>query len=166
MSGKKRLRNIANGLCGAFASRNNDLGGDWAIGKLRSLAGQCNRTTVVIDLLTSSMQPSSCEFTPVLARYQRLVAELANVSHVPLGDLTVACITLDFMPAPWPRASYCKPHWGDQFTLTVTIDADGRAAAIERHAGYCRPHDPAPAAPMAEAADARILSQFLDAHRR
>ena len=35
-----RLTNIANGLCGSFVSRNNDVEGYWAIGKLRLLAGQ------------------------------------------------------------------------------------------------------------------------------
>lgn len=137
-----QLTNIASGLCGAFASRNNDLEGYWAIGKLRSLAGQYGRTTVSLDLLTSSIHPSSSEFAPVFARYRRLLAKLAGASRIRLEEITAAHITLDFAPPPWPRISYYKPQWGDQFTLTVTINADGRAAGIVRHAGYCRSHDP------------------------
>lgn len=138
-----QLTNMASGLCGSFASRNNDLDAYWTIGKLRSMAEKYGRTMVSLDLLTSSMQPSSCEFAPVLARYCRLLAKLADLSRIQLEEITAARITVDFAPPPWPRASYYKPQWGDQFILTVTIDADGRAAGIVRHAGYCRPHDPA-----------------------
>lgn len=137
------LTNIASGLCGSFASRNNDLDGYWSIGKLRSLAKRHGRTAVLLDVLTSSIQPSSAEFALVLARYCRLLAKLADLSGIQLEEITTARITLDFAPPPWPRISYYKPQWGDQFTLTVTINADSRAAGIVHHAGYCRPHDPA-----------------------
>jgi hypothetical protein len=143
MSRRARLTNIASGLCNSFASRNNDLDGYWSIGKLRLLAEQCGRPAVSIDLLTSSMQPYSSEFAPVLARYRRLLEKLAYLSRVRLEEITAAHITLDFAPPPWPRISYYKPHWGEQFILAVTINAEGRAAGIMRHAGYCRPHDPA-----------------------
>jgi len=140
MPAKKRLTNIANGLCGSFISRNNDLNGYWAIGKLRSLADQHRQTTVVLDLLTSSAQPSSAQCSDVFERYCRLLATLAERSRIPFADITVARIVLDFAPPPWPRASYYKLQWGDQFTVTVTIEANGRAVGIAREAGYCRPH--------------------------
>jgi hypothetical protein len=143
MPAKKRLTNIANGLCGSFISRNNDLDGHWAIGKLRSLADQHRQTTVVLDLLTLSAQPASAQCSDVFERYCRLLATLAQRSRIPFADITVARIALDFAPLPWPRASYYKLQWGDQFTVTVTIEAKGRAAGIARHAGYCRPHDAA-----------------------
>jgi len=143
MPAKKRLTNIANGLCGSFISRNNDLDGHWAIGKLRSLADQDGQTTVVLDLLTSSTQPSSAQCSDVFERYCRLLATLAECSRIPFADITVARIALDFAPPPWPRASYYKLQWGDQFTVTVTIEADGRAMGMARDTGYCRPHDAA-----------------------
>jgi hypothetical protein len=143
MPGRARLKNIAASLCNSFASRNNDLDGYWSIGKLRLLAEQYGGPTVSLDLLTSSMQPSSSEFAPVLARYRSFLEKLAYLSRIRLGEITAASITLDFAPPPWPRVRYYKPHWGEQFVLTVTINADGRAAGIMRHAGYCRPHDPA-----------------------
>jgi hypothetical protein len=62
-----RLTNIASGLCGSFTSRTNDLDGYWSIGKLRSLADRHGRTTVLLDLLTSSILPLSSEFASVLA---------------------------------------------------------------------------------------------------
>jgi hypothetical protein len=143
MPAKKRLTNIANGLCGSFISRNNDLDGYWAIGKLRSLADQHGQTTVVLDLLTSSTQPSSAQCSDVFERYCRLLATLAACSRIPFADITVARIALDFAPPPWPRASYYKLQWGDQFTVTVIIEADGRAMGMARDTGYCRPHDAA-----------------------
>jgi hypothetical protein len=138
-----RLTNIANGLCGAFASRNNDLDGYWSIGKLRLLADQHGLSTVVLDVLTASMQPSSPAFAAVLARYRGLLAKLAACSGIGLEEMTAARITVDFAPAPWPRISYCKMEWGEQFVLSVTIEAQGRATGVTCHAGYCRPHDPA-----------------------
>ena len=113
MPAKKRLTNIANGLCGSFISRNNDLDGYWAIGKLRSLADQHGQSTVVLDLLTSSAQPSSVQCSDVFERYCRLLAALAEHLRIPLTDITVARIALDFAPPPWPRASYYKLQWGD-----------------------------------------------------
>jgi hypothetical protein len=136
------LTNIANGLCGSFTSRNNDLDGNWAIGKLRSLAGNYDQTKVLINLLTSSIYPSASEFATVLARYHHLLAKLVDVSRIPLEEVTAAHIMLDFAPPPWPRIIYYQPQWGEQFTLTVTINANDRAAGSARHAGYCRPHDP------------------------
>jgi hypothetical protein len=143
MPRRAKLTNIASGLCGSFASRNNDLNGYWSIGILRSLADKYGRTSVSLDLLTSSMQPSSCEFVPVLARYHQLLAKLVDLSRIELDEITTAHVTFDFAPRPWPRASCYRSNWGDQFILTVTINAAGRTAGIARHVGYCRPHDPA-----------------------
>lgn len=105
------LTNVASGLCGSFASRNNDLDGYWAIGKLHSLAERNGQTTVLLDLLELSTQPSASEFAPVLAHYRGLLAKLTDLSHVPLEEITSAHITLDFAPPPWPRIMYYKPQW-------------------------------------------------------
>ena len=88
------LTNVASNLCGSFASRNNDLDGYWAIGKLRSLAERNGQTTVLLDLLASSTQPSSSELAPVLAHYRGLLAKLTDLSHVPFEEITSAHITL------------------------------------------------------------------------
>ena len=117
--------------------------GYWSIGQLRSLAEQHGESTVIFDLLKSTIQPPSSEFGTVLVRYRRLLVKLANLSNIQLEEITAARSTLDFAPRPWPRIHYYKQHWGDQFTLTVTIDADAQAAGIVHHAGYCRTHDPA-----------------------
>lgn len=137
-----RLTNIAAGLCGSFASRNNDLRGYWVIGKLRSLAEQESLKAVVLDVLAQSIQPPSSELAQVLADYRRLLQKLANRSGIRLEEIVVARISVDFLPQPWPRAPYHKQQWGEQFLVTVTIRADGRADGIFSHAGYCRPHDP------------------------
>ncbi len=137
-----RLTHIASGLCGSFASRNNDLDGYWSIGKLRLLAEQYGEPAVSLDLLTSSMQPTSSEFAPVLAYYRGLLEKLAYLSRIRLEKITTARITLDFAPSPSPNGIFYKQDWGEQFVLTVTINADGKAAGITRHAGYCRSHDP------------------------
>jgi hypothetical protein len=137
-----RLTNIAAGLCGSFPSRNNDLAGYWAIGKLRSLAEQYSQSLVSIDLLAPSMQPASSEFAQVLADYHLLLRKLASRSGVLLETINTACISVDFLPSPWPKAIYYEKEWGDQFIVTVSINSDGRADGVASHAGYCRPHDP------------------------
>lgn len=137
------LTNIASGLCGSFASRNNELDGYWSIGQLRSLAGRHGESTVIFDLVMSTIQPPSSEFEIVLVRYRRLLAKLTDISSIRLEEITAARITLNFAPRPWARIEYYKQQWGDQFTLSVTINADGQSAGIAHHTGYCRPHDPA-----------------------
>lgn len=111
MPRRGHLKNVAAGLCDSFASRNNELDGYWSIGKLRLLAEQYGQTTVSLDLLTSSIQPSSSEFVPVLARYQSLLEKLAKLSRIRLEAIKTAYIALDFAPPPWPRASYYKLEW-------------------------------------------------------
>jgi len=93
-----RLKSIAVGLCNSLASRNNDLDGYWSIGKLRSLSEQYGRHTVSLNLLTSSMQPSSSAFSPVLARYRRVLEKLAYLSRIRLEEITAAYIRLDSAP--------------------------------------------------------------------
>jgi len=137
-----RLTNIADGLCGSFASRNNDLVGYWAIGKLRSLAERYSQNAALLNVLAPSMQPPSPEFAQVLADYHLLLQKLASRSGIRLEAITAAYISVDFLPQPWPRAIYYKKQWGEQFLVTVTVCADGRADGIVSHAGYCRPHDP------------------------
>lgn len=137
-----RLANIAAGICGSFASRNNDLGGYWTIGKLRSLAEHYSRNVVSLDVLALSMEPLSSEFEQVLADYHLLLRKLASRSGVRLEAITSANISVDFLPLPWPRAIYYQKQWGEQFLVTVTISAEGRADGVISHAGYCRPHDP------------------------
>jgi hypothetical protein len=112
MPGNARLTNIAGGLCGSFASRNNDLGGYWAIGKLRLLAEQHTQSVVSLDVLAPLMQPPSPEFAPVLEDYRRLLGKLARLSGIRVEEITAACITVDFSPLPWPRAIYYKQQWG------------------------------------------------------
>jgi hypothetical protein len=143
MPKRAHLTNIASGLCGSFASRNNELDGYWSIGKLRSLAERHGESTVILDLLTSTIHPLSSEFASVFVRYRCLLEKLAELSCIQLEEITAARITLDFAPSPWPRVPYYKLEWGDQFTLTVTINAGGRAAGVVHYAGYCRSHDPA-----------------------
>ncbi len=143
MSKGKRLTNIASGLCGSFASRNNTLDAYWSIGKLRSLAETHGRTSVSFDLLHAGIEPSSSDLAAVTARYRRLLAKLAESSFVPMADIAVANVQVDFVPPPWPRPIYAKAGWGEQYLMTVTIQANGRASGLARHAGYCRPHDPA-----------------------
>lgn len=142
MSRNGRLKNIATGLCGSFASRNNDLGGYWAIGKLRLLTEQYSQSAVSLNVLTGAIQPPSSEFAQPLADYHCLLQKLASRSGIRPEEITAAIISVDFLPHPWPRASYYKQQWGEQFLLTVTVCADGIADGICRHAGYCRPHDP------------------------
>lgn len=153
MSKGKRLTNIASGLCGSFVSRNNRLDAYWLIGKWRLLARQHERSSVSFDLLQDAMAPSLGGFASVSARYRRLLAKLAEISGVAPGDITTATIEADFAPPPWPRIIHEKASWGEQYLLTVTIRAEGRAAGVVHRAGYCRPHDPARESPSARVPD-------------
>jgi hypothetical protein len=46
--------NTASDLCGSFTSRNNNLDGDWSIGKLRSLAERYGQTIRHVRQVTSA----------------------------------------------------------------------------------------------------------------
>jgi hypothetical protein len=107
MSRRGKLRGIAANLLGSFVSRNNDVNGYWAIGKLYSLAGRHRVQTVTVDILAPEMALDSTEvnFVPMLDKYSSMLAAHLARTGIATATLTKAAFELSFANrraiSPW-----------------------------------------------------------------
>jgi hypothetical protein len=76
MPRRKAFQDAARGLLGAFVSRNNDVGGYWAIGKLYAHARRSRSPEVRIDLIESTIAPPSAEFADLIAHHRQMLTSL------------------------------------------------------------------------------------------
>lgn len=130
----KKLRHIAGGIASSFVHRNNDVGGQWALGLLYREAPADQR--VQLDLLQHTAIPST-NITQLVARnYGEFLRRAAIKMGVQLEELAEAKVGLSF------NADLRIPGegWvvvGDVFLCTVTLTLkDGRLASTQR-VGRC-----------------------------
>ncbi len=137
MPRRKELRGAAFGLLGSFVSRNNDVSGYWALGKLYKHAVKANASTVCIDLLDLTIAPPNDDFAAMALHFQQRLGAQLKARDLPADWVRAATVCVKFGRARSPDAL------GDVFNCIVVItDDEGR----KRHAianGTCWMHDPA-----------------------
>lgn len=136
MPRRREFRGLAYGLAGAFVSRNNDLGGYWALGKLYKHARKSRAREVHVDLVRSVITPPSLQFMPMVLHFQKWLAVQCTVRRLPNEWLKEAEVRIQF--------SYEKSADGpgDDFTCIVTLTDDlGNAYEVQR-CGSCWSHNP------------------------
>ncbi len=134
------LRGVAAGLAGSFVSRNNDSGGYWALGKLRSLASQVGTAEVRIQI-----KPLVVGGAPLISeigtRYSEMLERLVAKAGCPSDSVERAEIVV-YLAVDHPAAVAERDTWGDPVVCDVTlVDRDGRQASARR-VTVCGPHDP------------------------
>ena len=134
------LRGVAAGLAGSFVSRNNDSGGYWALGKLRSLASRVgsDRLRIQIKPLVVGGDPLLSDVaTRYSAMLDRLVAQAGGPSESVERAEIVVHLAVDQPPAVAEFGT-----WGAPVACEVTlVDRKGREANARR-VTVCGPHDP------------------------
>lgn len=137
MPRRKELRGAAFGLLGSFVSRNNDVSGYWALGKLYKHAVQAKASTVLVDLLDLTITPPNDDFAAMALHFQQMLGAQLKARGLPADWVRAATVSVEFERARSPNAL------GDVFNCIVLItDDEGR----KRHAianGTCWMHDPA-----------------------
>jgi len=142
MTRRRELNGIAGNLLGSFVSRNNDIAGYWAIGKLCALALQSANGEISIEFLTQRLTPSSPEFEPMIDHYKaRLVASLERRSF-PLQVVTAAEVLISFGGRFKPDPLISRPRGTVPFRCTVTLMDDLHHPHVAQHSGTAWPHDP------------------------
>lgn len=130
----KRLRHIAGGLASAFFHRNNDVGGQWALGLLYREAPADQR--VELNLLDHTTIPPTNIARLVARNYAEFLRRAALKKDIPLNELEEAKIELTFN-ADVQAPSKGWEFVGDPFICTVTLMLkDGRLASTQR-LGLC-----------------------------
>ena len=142
MSRRRELNGIAGNLVGSFVSRNNDVAGYWAIGKLCALAPRTVNGEISIELLTKRLTPYSPEFDPMLDHYAaRLVSSLEKRSF-PLQLVTAAEVLIAFGGSFKSGPLMSHPRGAVPFRCTVTLTDDVHRRHVAQQSGEVWPHDP------------------------
>jgi hypothetical protein len=142
MTRRRELNGIAGNLLGSFVSRNNDIAGYWAIGKLCALALQTATGEISIEFLTQRLTPPSPELEPMLDRYKaRLVTSLEKRAF-PLQLVTAAEVLISFGGLFKPDPLRSRPRGTVPFRCTVTLTDDLHRPHVAQHSGEVWPHDP------------------------
>jgi len=142
MARRKELGSIASGIIGSFNSRNNDIDGYWAIGKLYKLVSQLERKVVSIDLKSKLISPSSNEFNFMLTFYHNMLTRLLVKHDIPSKWITSVEISAEFEAEFESKHHYWRSALGNPCNLKCDILDDNGRHHIAYAYNNCRPHDP------------------------
>ncbi|MFZ6713172.1 hypothetical protein [Undibacterium sp. TC9W] len=142
MPRRKQLKSIAAGIADSFNSRNNDLEGYWAIGKLCRFAHERSITLLTLDLLNIICTPQSEEFNAVMHDYKVKLRAIMNKQGITEDWLKAATIEIDFQPEYEAHLHYFRSALGDYYTVSAKLMTDLGKIYSLRTRGNCNPHDP------------------------
>ena len=132
------LRHVAAGLLGSFISRNNDIGGYWALGVLCAEAGA---HAVELRLTERLATPPAPACMAVAATYAGFLRRAMLQHGIDADDLARATVDIAFGVVP--EVPIYRHAAGAPFCCTVTLASRcGKTATVRAH-GHCLPHDPA-----------------------
>ena len=141
MPRRQGLRRLTNDVLFSFVSRNNDVDGYWALGKLRAHAEASAVTVLSIDLFGGCVASDSIEFEAMIETYRAMVVSLVERQHFREGSVSAAAIVRDSAPTP-PLKTKLLAFAGDRFLLRLDLidDLDKLHDATVEDA--CIRHDP------------------------
>jgi hypothetical protein len=145
------LKSVGSGLLHSFISRNNDLDGYWALGKLFLYAKRLGTTSVTLDLIGRSISPSPKTLSSIYqppnvellsTRYGRMLLHVLAKRNAPLAWAAKALITIEFdrfnvVPRYLPAGANARPY---ECTLLLVDDLSHEHKL--KLTGWCWPHDP------------------------
>ncbi|WNC67481.1 hypothetical protein RI845_13255 [Thalassotalea nanhaiensis] len=142
MARRKELGSIASGIIGSFNSRNNDIDGYWAIGKLYNLVVQHEIKAVFVDLRSKKITPLSNDFDLMISNYHNMLNRLLVKHNIPSEWVISVKISVAFEAEYENKHHYWRSALGNPCNLKCDIlDDNGR-----HHVAYaynnCMPHDP------------------------
>lgn len=143
MAKLNQLKNVTHGLLGTFVSRNNDVGGYWGLGILRSLAIWNGLETVILDLMDEASELFSPEpLRSMERRYRRWLYSTLDKISVNPGSLSQARINVRFTTFDeFPKA--IRDTRGDPYVCTTIIVLKNGKSAVASKIGVCAIHDAA-----------------------
>jgi len=142
MPRRRQLKSIAAGLADSFNSRNNDLEGYWALGKLCRFAQEQSSSVVSLDVLNIVCTPANTMFNAVMHDYKVKLQIIMRKQGIPADWLKAAKVEIDFQPEYVAHLHYFRSAWGRPYTLSLELMTDLGKIYRVRTGGNCRPHDP------------------------
>lgn len=142
MPRRRELGGISGGLVNSFVSRNNDVGGYWAIGKLCSHSLQTGERELSMDLLMKRISPPHVEFGPMLDEYRAWLLALLEKQRFSPQVIAAAELRLSFDPKLGPDPMRYTITGYFPFRCTVTLTDDLGRGHVGQLSGFVLPHDP------------------------
>jgi hypothetical protein len=142
MSSRRVLAAVARAVSDSFMSRNNDLGGYWAIGQLLSYVLAKRNVSLTIDLISGTSEPPLTEL--LLSTLPARSSELfwSNVHRQGLARSVVHRASLAFeCDLTQSRARGDRTEYPVQCRVAIEDDRGRSYAALSE--AWCFPHDPA-----------------------
>jgi hypothetical protein len=132
---------VVAGLLGSFVSRNNDVGGYWAIGKLYGQARAINIDLIAIDLMSSRMSPVLPEFDVMTNTFAESLSDRLIRRRIPRGALTSAKLALAFDGAVLFNKTPLRFMLGKPYRCNLELVDDLGRVYAATHLGSVRPHN-------------------------
>ena len=144
MPSRRVLKSVAHDVSTSLVSRNDDLGGYWAVGQILSHALATNNTSYQVDLVCGASVPPlmGTPLSPIPGSWAEIFWR--NVEHKKLARALIvrAAASLAFDVSRRRTAALHRALFEHPFTCRVEIeDAGGRTYAGVTE-GWCFPHDP------------------------
>jgi len=136
-----KVRHVAGGMLASLISRNNDLGGYWALGQLYVEADPGTKT-VVLGLLDGSARTGTPACAAIAARYAQFLRRALEAHGMAVTELAHADVTVNFDVAPDVRL-WSDPYGrspGDPTLCTVTLALRDGRTAVARQYVHCWRH--------------------------
>lgn len=141
MASRKELGSIASGLACSFNSRNNDVDGYWALGKLYKFVDAAERKSVCAELISGCIQPETHEFDAMLSSYkERLLGYIGNRS-IPFHWVVSARILVEFEARFDPKHHACAQSMGRPCIVKCDIEDDHGRHHVAYAYSNCWPHN-------------------------
>jgi hypothetical protein len=135
------LKHIAGGILGSFVSRNNDVGGYWALGILYADATDSN-DVVRLSLLEPSAIPPTPNVQLVAENYAEFLHRALIRKGVAREDLAEVNVEVQFNAAEELGSGRYFYSSGEIFVCTVTIKSKLEQVASMKTLGRCRKYVP------------------------
>lgn len=141
MPTRKEFRGVANDMVDSFVSRNNDVGGYWAMGKLYKHAKDRKTGTVFVDFKNGEIAPPSLEYQHMAEHHMSVLRWQMYARNMPPYWIKKARAFVSFYPT-FAGSSLHLAHGYDAYVCVLEIKSDmGRTYSATRR-GRCWPHDP------------------------
>jgi len=143
MPRRRELKDVANAVAGSFSSRNSDIEGYWALGKLYHFAKQSGVLHLSVILMPPTLIASNGPFGSIAQQYSLMLVSQMEARHLTPSWLVSASVAIEFesntaMPEFLGLYADCRP-----FECKVTLVDDLQRPHEATAAGWCWPHDPA-----------------------
>ena len=143
MVSRRELKGIAAGIVGKFSSRNNDIGGYWAMGVLYRNAVRNGSTVVKLNLLTGEIEPQIKNVGMLVSTFREYLFSRLKAVGFEEYQITGATVELKFGLEENPIKSVLKKDtWGEPYLCSVFLIDDFCKCRSFKKGGWCAQHNP------------------------